>query len=244
MIAFSLIGTIALLVMNSPIIIAGMIPLSVVYLRVARYYRRSSRELQRLDSISKSPIYAAFSEALSGAATIKAFRAADRFDASNRKSVDHNLRAKLAASAANRWLGLRLESLGNAIVLMASLLAVASCQISRSGDPTVGQPVRASIAGLSLSYALTLTDYLNFLIRIFTGLESQMTNVERLFQYASLEREETSEPRHVPDAAWPAHGAIRFEACCMGYRESLPNVLNGLSLSIGGGEKVAYTYHS
>lgn len=37
------------------------------------YYRSTSRELRRLDSVSRSPIYASFTETLDGASTIRAF---------------------------------------------------------------------------------------------------------------------------------------------------------------------------
>jgi len=44
-----------------------------------QYYRRTSRELQRLDSISRSPIYSYFSETLTGIDTIRAFKLDQRF---------------------------------------------------------------------------------------------------------------------------------------------------------------------
>ena len=69
---FQLSGTLVLLVLNSPYILLCVPFLAVLYVRVAAYYRNSSRELQRLDSISKSPVYAAFGEALTGAPTIQA----------------------------------------------------------------------------------------------------------------------------------------------------------------------------
>ena len=86
-------GTLCLLLMSSGYNVLLMLPLSVIYYRLARYYRHSSRELQRLDSVSKSPIYAAFTEALNGTASIRAFGAVSRFEAANRLAIDSNMKA-------------------------------------------------------------------------------------------------------------------------------------------------------
>ena len=90
----SLIGTLSLLVLNSWWIILTVPVLGVMYMRIAGFYRNSARELQRLDSISKSPIYAAFSEALGGAATIQAYGRTRAFEAANMARFDRNLRAR------------------------------------------------------------------------------------------------------------------------------------------------------
>ena len=57
---------------SSPWLLVLVPPLAISYYYVQKYYRSSSRELQRLNSISKSPLYSAFNEALGGAATIQA----------------------------------------------------------------------------------------------------------------------------------------------------------------------------
>jgi hypothetical protein len=51
-----------------------LIPLGVIYYFLQRYFRRSCIELQRLDAISRSPVYANFSETMSGLDTITAYQ--------------------------------------------------------------------------------------------------------------------------------------------------------------------------
>ena len=239
--AFNVVGVLALQLLNSLYILLVLPPIALIYARVASYYRHSSRELQRLDSVSKSPIYAAFTEALNGAATIRAFGAADRFTRANHRAFDHNIRAGFVSQAANRWLAVRLEALGNAIVALAAAFAVLGKQnVDASGG---NSDVLAGLAGLALAYANTITDYLNWLIRVFTLMETQMVNCERLFEYAKLEPEEPplplgAPPMPTPPVDWPAHGAISFRLVTMAYREGLTPVLNGLSLEIGAREKV------
>ena len=68
------------------------------------------RELQRLDSISKSPIYALFSETMAGLGTVRAYQQEDRFLELMQRNVDINTRVFLWLNTANRWLGVRLVS--------------------------------------------------------------------------------------------------------------------------------------
>jgi ABC-type multidrug transport system fused ATPase/permease subunit len=140
----------------------------------------------RLDSVSKSPMYTCFMETLTGTATIRAFGGATRgrFERANCGRVDHNLAASFVNYAANRWLACRLELIGNTLVLASSMLAVL-----RHGHGGVS----AGVVGLSLSYALTFTDYLNWLVRQFTSAETNMVNVERLHAYQMLASEEGAE---------------------------------------------------
>ena len=73
---FELVGCVVQLALNSLWSLVGLVPLFAVYYVIARFYRHSSRELQRLNSVSTSPIYAAFEEALVGEAHIRTYGAA------------------------------------------------------------------------------------------------------------------------------------------------------------------------
>jgi ATP-binding cassette subfamily C (CFTR/MRP) protein 1 len=87
--------------------IALIVPLSGVYYWVQRYYLRTSRELKRLDSVSRSPIYAHFQESLGGITTIRAYRQQLRFVQENEWRVDANLRAYFPSINANRCVARR-----------------------------------------------------------------------------------------------------------------------------------------
>ncbi|GMQ09242.1 hypothetical protein CsSME_00052686 [Camellia sinensis var. sinensis] len=51
-----------------------LLPFWYIYSKLQFYYRSTSRELRRLDSVSRSPIYASFTETLDGSSTIRAFK--------------------------------------------------------------------------------------------------------------------------------------------------------------------------
>uniref|UniRef100_A0A7S2DAY2 ATP-dependent transporter ycf16 n=1 Tax=Haptolina brevifila TaxID=156173 RepID=A0A7S2DAY2_9EUKA len=231
----TLVCTLAILILNSPFVLIAIPPLGVMYLFYSSYYRNSAREVQRLDSISRSPIYAAFSEALNGAMIIQAYKANARFEEENRRKVDSNLQANYVSLAANRWLTVRLEFFSNILLFLTALLAVVSALIAQKDS---GAASRAAAAGLALTYAPGLTDTLNFLIRQFTTLETQMVSVERMNKYAQLEGEKTAPPILEPTAEWPSEGTIVFKDVRMGYRPGLPDVLKQCNFTVRAGEKI------
>jgi ABC-type multidrug transport system fused ATPase/permease subunit len=65
------IGTMVVIALGAPIVLLVFIPLGFVYRLVMRYYLSTSRELKRLDAVSRSPIFSFFGETLSGLAVIR-----------------------------------------------------------------------------------------------------------------------------------------------------------------------------
>jgi ATP-binding cassette, subfamily C (CFTR/MRP), member 1 len=141
----------------TPGFIAVIIPLGFAYFYIQRYYLRTSRELKRLDSITRSPIYAHFQESLGGITTIRAYRQQKRFALENEWRVDANLRAYFPSINANRWLAVRLEFIGSVIILFSAGFSVISV--------ATGSGLGAGFVGLAMSYALQITQSLNWIVR-------------------------------------------------------------------------------
>ena len=197
---FQVIGTIAVISVTSPIFIAVFIPLSVVYWGVQRIYVATSRQLRRLESSTRSPIYSWFGEAVSGVSTIKAFHIQDRFIKEIESKLDTNQACAEPNIISNRWLSFRLEMLGNLIILFAALFAILGRD---SLDP--------GIVGLSLSYAMQITGNLNMLIRQTSQIENNMVSVERIMEYQTgLPQEAAWITNEDPREEWPSRGEIEF----------------------------------
>ncbi|KAI8928078.1 hypothetical protein BC831DRAFT_548704 [Entophlyctis helioformis] len=203
------------------------IPIMGVYMMVSRMYLNTSRELKRLESVSRSPIYAQFSETLAGVATIRAYGSEDRFIQMNNDKVDLNHRSFFYIWAANRWLCLRTDMLSAVVVLCAGLAVI-------SGG------VSAGWAALTITYSLDFTNALLWTVRMHAEMEMNMNSVERVQEYMQIEQEPASiVPDNRPAPEWPSQGRISVKDVKIRYAPDLPDVLKGISFEVKTAEKVA-----
>ena len=228
---FSVMATLVVITMSSPWFLLVVVVLAFYYVYEGRFYVRSSREIKRLDSISRSPIYANFGETIDGTPVIRAYEKQEHFIQKNYQLLDLNQRAYFIISSSNCWLGIRLEFVGTVIIGAAALLSV----IGKNPANTVF----TSMAALAISYSLDTTQSLNWVVRMATDMETQIVSVERIQEYAELPSEA---PSHIeataPQASWPSRGDIVIEDMSMRYRPELDPVLKHISLHIAPGEKV------
>ncbi|XP_005176236.1 multidrug resistance-associated protein 1 isoform X1 [Musca domestica] len=224
---FSVLATIVVISMSTPIFLAVIIPIAFLYYFAQRFYVATSRQLMRLESVSRSPIYSHFGETVTGVSTIRAYAVQDRFIDESDNKVDKNQICKYPSLIANRWLAIRLEMVGNLIILFASLFAV------------LGGQTNPGLVGLSVSYALQVTQTLNWLVRMSSDIETNIVAVERIKEYGETKQEAPWEIENskVP-RDWPEQGQVCFEDFKVRYREGLDLVLRGISFKIAGGEKV------
>lgn len=208
-----------------PFIIASILT-GIFYYNVAKVYGQTSRDMRRLDSVTRSPLYSMYSETIAGVAILRAFGASSKFLRDMLRCVDTNSNPYYWLWGVNRWLSIRFNILSSVIMGAIALMAVLNGSIS------------ASLAGFALAFANTITNDLLFLVRRFVGLEQSMVALERVKEYSELVREapEFMEPR--PPASWPSTGAIRCENLVIRYAPELPPVLHNLTFEINPGEKV------
>ncbi|GFS26380.1 multidrug resistance-associated protein 1, partial [Elysia marginata] len=172
-------------------------------------------------------VYSALGETIAGASSIRAYCVVDRFAIENQQRVDVNNAFVYAFSSASRWIRIRLELLGNLIVLFAALFAVITDNLT------------GSLVGLSVSYALQVTSTLNELVQNSTQLESNVVSVERIVEYSRLPQEPAWEvPSRALDEDWPQKGDIVFHTYSTRYRPDLDLVLKNVSCHIEDGEKI------
>ncbi|TFJ86038.1 hypothetical protein NSK_002858 [Nannochloropsis salina CCMP1776] len=172
-----LIGTAIVLLFASPWSVAVLVLVAIVYQRLQTFYRASSRELKRLDAVSRSPLLSHFSETISGASTVRAFGATDAFIGRSIEMMDANQRVGFIGNAASQWLGFRLQAFGLLVVASVAVWAVGSCAIDH--------PVSAGLIGLSLSYTWPLVGNLSGLLNAYTETEKEMVAVERVHEYTT-----------------------------------------------------------
>ena len=245
----------------------AIVPLAFFYFRFLNYFRLVSRETKRLDSISRSPVYSQFSETLGGLSTIRAYGLSERFMGQFETKIDENTRAYYNNKSADRWLAARLELIGAFIAGAAGFFAC-NVAITNSVSGQNSNSNFASLAGLSLTQAISVTSLLNWCVRSFAQLEAGMNACERILYYTEsipqeaawtseeLEDNAKSNDQSPPtqpslyavaanggkaapfSAEWPENGAITLRNLQMRYRAETPLVLKGLNASIAGGERI------
>ncbi|KAF4398458.1 hypothetical protein G4B88_025437 [Cannabis sativa] len=228
-----LLSTFALIGIVSTVSLWAIMPLLILFYMAYLYYQNTSREVKRLDSITRSPVYAQFGEALNGLSTIRAYKVCDRIAYVNGKSMDNNTRFALADMASTSWLFIRLETLGGIMIWFTASFAV--LQNGRAEN----QAELASVMGLLLSYTLNITNLLSNLLRVASIAENSLNAVERAGTYIDLQHEAPDIiENNQPPPTWPSLGGISFDNVVLRYRPGLPPVLHGLSFKICPSEKV------
>ncbi|KFP60508.1 Canalicular multispecific organic anion transporter 2, partial [Cariama cristata] len=225
---FTSLSTMIVIIASTPLFAVVIVPLAILYFFVQRFYVATSRQLKRLESVSRSPIYSHFSETVSGASVIRAYRRVKSFIDISDLKVDENQKSYYPGIVSNRWLGIRVEFVGNCIVLFAALFAV----IGKNS-------LNAGLVGLSVSYALQVTLSLNWMVRMTSELETNIVAVERIKEYSETETEAPwiIEGKSPPED-WPSKGELEFVNYSVRYRKGLDLVLKGLNLQVHGGEKI------
>ncbi|MEE6497511.1 hypothetical protein FKM82_002762 [Ascaphus truei] len=225
---FNVVGACIVILIATPIAAVIIPPLGLVYFFVQKFYVATSRQLKRLESVSRSPVYSHFNETLLGVSVIRAFGEQKQFIQISDVRVDENQRAYYPSIVSNRWLAIRLEFVGNCIVLFASLFAVVSKHSLSPG-----------LVGLSVSYALQVTTYLNWLVRMSSELETNIVAVERVKEYSEMKKEAPWRIQQTaPEGNWPHEGKIEFRGYGLRYREDLDLALKNIDVTVHGGEKV------
>ncbi|XP_057325978.1 multidrug resistance-associated protein 1 isoform X1 [Microplitis mediator] len=225
---FSVIATLVVISYSTPIFISVIVPIGVIYYFIQRFYVATSRQLKRLESVSRSPIYSHFGESITGAQTIRAFNVQERFIYESERRVDFNQICYYPSIISNRWLAVRLEMLGNMIIFFAAIFSVLGRDSLSPG-----------LVGLSISYALQITQTLNWLVRMTSDVETNIVAVERIKEYGETPQEAAWEiPSTAPPKDWPSEGCVEFRDYKVRYREGLDLVLNGISFAVNGGEKI------
>lgn len=216
-----------LIIAYFPYFAVALVPLFLIFVFSAGYYRASAREMKRHESVLRSDVFSRFSEGVSGTSSIRAYGLQDHFIKKVQASVDQMNSAYYLTFSNQRWLSVRLDGIGNMLVFTTGLLVVTS-----------RFDVSPSIAGLVLSYILSIIQMIQFTVRQLAEMENAMNATERIHYYGNALEEEP--PLHLADVPknWPPKGEIIFNEVQMRYREGLPLVLQGLNMTVGGGERI------
>ncbi|XP_005734933.1 ATP-binding cassette sub-family C member 8 isoform X4 [Pundamilia nyererei] len=215
----------------TPVFLIALLPLAVTCYFIQKYFRMASRDLQQLEDSTQLPLLSHFSETVEGLTTIRALRYEPRFRQRLLQFTDANNIASLFLTAANRWLEVRMEYIGACVVLVA---AVASITNSLYNQLSPG------LVGLGLTYALMVSNYMNWMVRNLADMEVQLGSVKRINGLLKTEPENYEgllTVSQVPDG-WPRQGQIKIQNLSVRYDATLKPVLKNVNAHISPGQKV------
>ncbi|XP_054475486.1 ATP-binding cassette sub-family C member 8 isoform X2 [Anoplopoma fimbria] len=215
----------------TPVFLFALLPLAVTCYFMQKYFRVASRDLHQLEESTQLPLLCHFSETVEGLTTIRALRYEPRFRQRLLQFTDANNIASLFLTAANRWLEVRMEYIGACVVLVA---AVASISNSLYNQLSPG------LVGLGLTYALMVSNYMNWMVRNLADMEVQLGSVKRINSLLKTEPENYEgllTVSQVPDS-WPQEGEIKIQNLSVRYDATLKPVLKNVNANINPGQKV------
>jgi ABC-type multidrug transport system fused ATPase/permease subunit len=224
------IGSIFVICFINPFIfLVFIIIIPVVYL-ITRFYQRSSRQLKRLESITRSPVYELFSTSLNGSSTIRAFKAESSFIQLISNKIDANTTAYLTVQAASHWLAVRLYFICSLVLLIASIQMVSFRH--QTDIPT---------ASLTLMSAIYLSLWFQWAVRQLCEADILITSGERIDEYSYLPQEDDmgGNKRLVKTSPeWPTDGTIEFRNYSLRHRLNLKYAIRNINLRIESGQKI------
>lgn len=225
---FSILTIVVLISVITPAFLIAGIFITALYFIIGKVYISSSRDLKRLESIQRSPLYQQFGETLSGMTTIRAYGDERRFIRENLNKVNTHSRPFIYLWAANRWLAFRVDVVGALVSFFTGVFVILS----------VGR-IDAGAAGLAMTYAVTFTENVLWFVRLYASNEQNMNAVERVKEYLDVEQEAPPIVEdNRPPSNWPDKGSVEFDGYSTRYRSDFDYVLKRITFKIQPGEKV------
>ncbi|XP_074853852.1 ATP-binding cassette sub-family C member 8 isoform X10 [Carettochelys insculpta] len=215
----------------TPMFLIALLPLAIICYFIQKYFRVASRDLQQLDDSTQLPLLCHFSETVEGLTTIRAFRYEARFRQKLLEYTDSNNIASLFLTAANRWLEVRMEYIGACVVLIAAVTSITNSLYNH---------LSSGLVGLGLTYALMVSNYLNWMVRNLADMEIQLGAVKRINGLLKTEAENYEgllSPSQIPQN-WPDRGEIQIQNLSVRYDSNLKPVLKHVSAHISPGQKI------
>ncbi|KAI9018109.1 P-loop containing nucleoside triphosphate hydrolase protein [Phycomyces nitens] len=210
-----------------PIFLLPITIVTIINFIYGAMFVQTSRELKRMDSVARSPIFSHFTETIVGVTTIRAFGATRQFLQEMIKLCDASSRPFFSVWTINRWVSIRYAILGGCVNILAGLIIIMS----------IGR-MNAAMAGFCFSFVLAYTDQIFWGVRRYTNLEMSFNAVERIVEFTEMEEEPPAFTDMRPPTNWPTQGKVEVRDLEVRYAAELDPVLKGLNFSIKPNEKV------
>ena len=226
----SLITAISICAIYQPLCLLYIPVLSVIGYKVAMFYVKCSREIQRMESISRSPVLNIVNEAIPGTTTIRAFRYVDKYKEMFYNRIDDQMKMSLISIGTSQWFDITLDFISFAFI--ASLIVFTMLFKDKFASDSIG---------ILFTYCINFQHVLSHWLYVVTGFENSMVSLERCLQYTKCPSESAltnANDDNTINKEWPSEGRIKFVNYSIRYRPDTEIVLKDLNIEIHAHEKV------
>ncbi|CAG8735210.1 6249_t:CDS:10, partial [Racocetra persica] len=188
-------------------------------------YINVSRELKRLQTVTRLPVVSWFNE------TYIAFAAERRFVKKFTDRLNISNRTTYLLHMSNRWMHIRIGSIGALISYCVGIFILWQHDRTDSID--------ASLAGFCMIYALGFVPIVAVLIKDYSIVDSGLKSVEYIKEYSNMPQEPSSTMTIAhPPAAWPTDGNIKVSGLTVHYSPNDEPALSDIKFSVKAEEKI------
>ncbi|ELP90711.1 multidrug resistance-associated protein, putative [Entamoeba invadens IP1] len=208
------------------------IVIAIIFIIIYMFSVKPIIELQRLEGITRAPIFVHYDQTLLGLSTIRTSNGQEQFKEKLIEKLKNNTTTMYLTKMAKLWMGQRMDWLG-VFITSVTVLVLVITKITKSMDP--------SVAGTALSNVCNVPSTVSVFTQAIIELESTMQSTERVLQLKKLKEEEAESVKdkyHNPPSSWPSNGSIEFNKFKFRYRRGLPVVLKGITAKILPKEKI------
>ncbi|KAL9890469.1 probable multidrug resistance-associated protein lethal(2)03659 [Glossina fuscipes] len=226
----SLFGIVLVIAVVNPLVLLPTLLLAIIFYNLRTFYLKTSRNVKRLEAITRSPIYSHMATSLTGLSTIRAFGAQrvliNEFD--NHQDLHSGVFFMFICTS--RAFGYWLDCF---CVLFIAIVTLSFF---------IFAPANGGDVGLAITQALGMTGMVQWGMRQSAELENTMTAVERVVEYDDIEPEGELESKldKKPPDSWPEEGKIIFDELSLRYFPDPKSeyILKGLTFEIRASEKI------
>lgn len=226
---FQLLGEVVTVTISTNVIMLIVLILSfILYIRIQHAFKIANTDMQRLETVSQSPLLSRYQSILEGSMSIHAFGTLPPFFMEVEDMMLRNIHVTHCLQHMATYLTWRSDLLAAGINTATAIVA----NLIPAGSITAGR------IGVALTSSSGINGILKYLIQQLVATEANMTSADRIYEYIKLvPHESDTESPNTPPANWPTNGEIEFDNVKMRYGSG-PLVLNGLSVKIDGNEKI------
>ena len=196
--------------------------------KISNFFRKSSRELQRIESGRRSPVLNICNEVIPGTTTIRAFGYQQIYMNLFHEKVDEHLKLRIINNGCNQWYNMSLDLISFSFVAFLITFTI-----------LFKDKFSASAVAIIYTYCDKMKMSLIMGLRTLTFYENSMIGYERCMEYTKCPSE--APLKNIADSKlnnWPDKGKIEFINFSVKYRPNTEIVLKNLNFVIQGQEKV------